>query len=200
MKQPPAFVITLKNHRLSESLTQECLYSAKKHNWDVQVFNAINGNNVTDTTWINIGVIPLINKYGMSRPGTQGCFLSHFTLWKKCLELNREIVIVEHDAIFEAPWDEQLTSKDQLVKLTKFRPNKGYRQDEYAGTWSPGAIAYLINPKQAKQLITFAKTVGALPTDVAIGSNVVDFINLDYLYVSMNKRMENIKYSTTAYL
>jgi len=197
MKQPPCYVITLKDHKLSESLTDECLHSAKRHNWIVQVFDAINGNSVADNTWTNIGVTPLINKYGMSQPGVQGCFLSHFALWKKCLELNREIVIVEHDAIFEAPWDQQLTSKDQLVKLTQFRPKKGYRQDEYSGTWSPGAIAYLIHPKQANQLITFSKTVGALPTDVAMGSNVIDFINLDYLYVKMNKRMKDIKYSTT---
>jgi hypothetical protein len=197
MLQPPCFVITLKGHDLSESLTSECLASAKKHDWKVTVYDAVNGNDVTESTWQGIGVTPLLTEYGMSRAGVQGCFLSHFALWKKCIELDTEIIILEHDALIEAPWDCQLTSKDYLVKLTQFRQKKGFREDIYSGTWSPGAIAYLISPSQAQQLVDFTITVGAIPTDVAMGSSVIQYINLNYPYVKMNKKMKDIKFSTT---
>ena len=34
------------------------------------------------------------------------CFLSHYMLWKTCVEKNQPLLILEHDAIFIQPFDE----------------------------------------------------------------------------------------------
>lgn len=37
-----------------------------------------------------------------------GCFLSHFTLWMRCIEVDQPIVVLEHDAIMLRPYQEHL--------------------------------------------------------------------------------------------
>lgn len=40
----------------------------------------------------------------MSRPGVIGCFYSHYSLWKKCVELGEPIMIFEDDVKFYREW------------------------------------------------------------------------------------------------
>lgn len=198
--QPPCFLITLKNHNLSLELANECIESGKIYGWNITLFEGINGLSITDAMWENINVSPLLNRYNMHKPGVQGCFMSHFYLWQKCVDIGSEIIILEHDAIFHAPWDQSLANKEEMTKLTMFKNKKGNRNDSDAGVWSTGLIAYLINPIQASKAINFCRTIGALPADVVMGSNVVKYKHLDYLYVSMNKKMNDRSKSTTNFL
>lgn len=194
---PRCFVITLKGHELSESLASECIQSGYNNGWNIETFDAINGRDVTAELWQNIGVSPAEDRYNMKLPGVQGCFLSHFSLWTECLRSNQEIIILEHDAIIHAPWDSRITNKNKLVKLMQFRPKKGYRQDPESGTYTTGLVAYLIHPAQAQRAVDFCRKTGALPADVVMGSNVVDFEHLDYKFVTMNKTMRKKSNSTT---
>lgn len=196
---PPCYLISLENHALSQKLSNECLESAKFYGWDINIWSGTNGYNVTKTTWENIKVRPLIDMYNMAKPGVQGCFMSHFNLWNKCIELNSEIIILEHDAIINSPWNVSLSSKNELIKLFLFRKKKRDRVDEYTGSWTPGLNAYLIHPTQAKLIINFCKTIGALPADVIIGKNIVNYKHLDYPLTIINKNMKR-HFSTTNFL
>ncbi|WP_415893140.1 glycosyltransferase family 25 protein [Neptuniibacter sp. PT8_73] len=68
---------------------------------EYEIFEAINGHKGLPAELVNL---PDDNfrKVFKSRPlsnGERGCYASHYLLWKKCIELNKPIVILEDDAI-----------------------------------------------------------------------------------------------------
>lgn len=92
-----SFVITLVNNTKSVKSTNQVIKTAKEvgYNEPIEIFEA-----VTPDKWEEI--LPYNNNFGMyPRPDNVGaCFASHYLLWKKCVELNEPILILEHDAIF----------------------------------------------------------------------------------------------------
>jgi len=168
--QPKTFVIALKDHPISESQLKDCLNSAEKNNWKVEVFWGVYGNTLTPQHWENIEV-----KSYISKPGGEGCWFSHYHLWKRCIELNEPIVVLEHDAIIQSPW-RSLDLGKSLIKL-----HRHYRKDPMSekwnhpvcGRWSPSTHAYCITPDHAVILIETAKKIGAYPADVFMGSNII---------------------------
>ena len=178
-KQPKTFVIALKGHEVSESQLQDCLASATKFNWQVEVFWGVNGRTITEDSWKNIGVIPMYHKPSMDKPGTWGCFFSHWNLWNRCVELNEPIVILEHDAIIENFW-KSFDLSDALVKLHEnYSIKKSHKWiDSDSGICSSSTHAYCILPKHAKKLIEFSQTVGAFAADRMMGDKVLPVIHL----------------------
>jgi cytidyltransferase-like protein len=111
-------------------------------------------------------------------PGVRGCFLGHYRLWQKCVELDKPIMIFEDDVVLTrgfAPvtWEDVLIvaighptkSADYWANLNSpiGRP--------FAEPWTkssmPGAMGYAIKPHAAKKLLeVYEKTF--LPADNAI--------------------------------
>jgi GR25 family glycosyltransferase involved in LPS biosynthesis len=190
-KQPKTFVIALKNHSISESQLQDCLKSAEKFNWNVEIFWGVNGATITEHTWKEENIFPRLDKPTMSRPGVQGCFLSHWLLWKKCIELNQPIIILEHDAIIQQPW-QSLTINESLIKMHRPYIGKKLKVDPDTGSWTKSGHAYCISVDHARRLISFTQKIGAIAVDMLIGSNV---ISVAYLTPSWVERQNT--YSTT---
>lgn len=190
-KQPKAFVIAIKGHPVSESQLQSCINSAKEFNWNVEVFWGINGKTITQETWTTEKLVPRFDKPTMGKPGVQGCFLSHYTLWKKCIELNEPIIILEHDAIIQQPW-ETLDLTNSIIKLHRHYSEKNIRSDPDSGFWSKSGHAYCLAPIHAKTLIEFVKRVGAYEVDIVMGTKVIP---VGYLKPSWVERQNT--YSTT---
>lgn len=185
-KQPKTFVIALKDHPISLSQLNDCLLSAKAHNWEVETFWGTNGKTLSLDSWKQIGVTPLLHKGAMNKLGTWGCFFSHFSLWNKCIELNEPIVILEHDAIIKSKWV-SIDASNALVKLHEdysFKINSNGWIDPHgfvdsdSGQASSSTHAYCITPEQANKLICFAKTVGGYATDRMMGSKVLSLIHM----------------------
>ena len=191
-KQPKTFVIAIKGHPVSESQLQDCLASAKKFNWNVETFWGVNGHVLTEESWKQIGVTPLLNKPTMNRKGTWGCFFSHWMLWNRCLELNEPIIVLEHDAVIMELW-RPIEIKKSMIKLHRYYKQKNPKYDDNSGLWSPSTHAYCILPKHAKILIDFAKNVGGYETDRMMGDRVLQVEHLGK--PSMVERQDS--YSTT---
>jgi hypothetical protein len=175
--QPKTFVIAIKGHSVSEAQLNDCLTSAEKFNWNVEVFWGVDGRTITHDTWINEGVFPRLDKPTMNKPGVQGCFLSHWSLWKKCLELNEPIIVLEHDAVIQGPW-QTLQLTDSIVKLHRYYKQKNPKYDDDTGLWSASGHAYCLSPKHANILIEFVKNKGAFEVDRIIGDKVISFKHL----------------------
>lgn len=190
-KQPKAFVIAIKDHPVSESQLQDCLNSAKEFNWNVEVFWGVNGVTVNKDTWAAENLVPRLDKPTMGKPGVQGCFLSHYSLWKKCIELNEPIIILEHDAIIQQSWN-MLELTDAIVKLHRHYSEKNIRSDPDSGVWSKSGHAYCLTPAHANTLIEFVKRVGAYEVDIIMGTKVIP---VKYLKPSWVERQNT--YSTT---
>jgi hypothetical protein len=99
-----AYIIRIKGHQYSEKKASECLMSCQRLGQNVVLWDAFDG---TDNTNI---VIPDHSKNASYLSWLKifdhhlsiseiACVFSHFSLWVRCLELDRPIVILEHDAI-----------------------------------------------------------------------------------------------------
>ena len=83
-----------------KSLLSECIESAKEFNYNVIPYLGVYGNDID----------PLVDKenitvckdllHKVQSKGVMGCFLSHYFLWKKCVDLNVPIGVLEYDAAF----------------------------------------------------------------------------------------------------
>jgi hypothetical protein len=170
-QQPKTFIIALKDHPVSLEQLKDCQLSAEKNNWKVETFWGVNGAKITDEDWKNIGVNPMIKRLGQ-----QGCWFSHFLLWNKCLELDEPIVVLEHDAVIQRPW-EPLTINTAMIKLHRHyrkHPDSHKWDHPVCGRWSPSTHAYCLLPSHAEILVAASKKLGCYHADVFLGSNVID--------------------------
>jgi hypothetical protein len=176
-KQPKTFVIAIKGHAVSEKQLQDCLDSGKKYGWHIETFWGVDGRTITNNTWTTEGIFPRLDKPTMSKPGVQGCFLSHWNLWKKCVELGEPIIILEHDAVIQALW-QPLEINDSIIKLHRYYKQKNPKYDDDTGLWSASGHAYCLLPTHANILIKFVKNKGAFEADRIIGDRVIPFKHL----------------------
>lgn len=101
----------------------------------------------------------------MSRPGVIGCFYSHYSLWKKCVELNEPIMIFEDDVKFYRGWHPVDWEGVLILSLGKSsflnEPYKTYLENPTGAPqpmpWRqfsmPGASGYAIKPDAAMSLV-----------------------------------------------
>jgi GR25 family glycosyltransferase involved in LPS biosynthesis len=181
MQQPLCYVIATHTSKV----INDCTTSLDQYSWKFKVFPAVNGQMVTQEDWEKIGIAMSTSGKMRSRPGAQGCWLSHYALWKKCIISNEPIVILEHDAVINGPWPDKLDISTQLVKLyssAECKVNPAY------GRWSKGAHAYTVTPDQAKRLIEYAQDHGAQAVDKHLGDLVLPWTFLDYDLVKLNPR------------
>lgn len=223
-----AYIIVLQESEHSRSLGADAIREANKFGVYPEVHKAVNGYQ-SAKVFEQYGITRFLTRDLIEQPGHQGCFLSHFELWMKCVELDEPIIILEHDGVFirELP-DNILDKFDGVLKLDPLLPYEGFSTYNYKvrksltlnndievydpparGIWYGvgefvwGAYGYIIKPKAAASLIDFAKRIGACPTDVHIGRNLVDIkstrdpvVRLHEFYTDDNVR----KVSTTSKL
>jgi hypothetical protein len=189
--QPKTFVIAIKGHPISEAQLKDCLDSAKKFNWNVETFWGIDGRKITNDTWQDNQIQPRLDKPTMSRCGVQGCFLSHWTLWKKCIELNEPIIILEHDAIIQSFW-RPLELSLALIKLHRPYVGKKLKIDPDTGEWTKSGHAYCISVDHANILVSQTKKLGAIEVDILMGTKIIPVNHLSPSWVERQNT-----YSTT---
>ena len=184
MPQPRAYMIaqtghtghsqSRRNHQLSEQNTRASLAQAQRFGWKIEIWPAVDGFTLDQSSWDRIGVRLLDRGAIVKRPGARGCFHSHFGLWCHAAELNEPIIILEHDAHIVSAWDTTL-DLDRCVWKLHTPDGRGDQINEITGLWSRGAWAYTVTASQARALVEFSQTQGAQAVDKQIGSNVVEW-------------------------
>lgn len=116
-------------------------------------------------------------------PGVKGCFMSHYLLWQKCVDLDEPIMIFEDDVIFYRGWQSVDWEGVLILSLGKTsflkEPYKSYLEDPQGNPqpmpWPlfsmPGASGYAIKPSAALGLYKFYKKY-YYPADNAINHSV----------------------------
>jgi glycosyl transferase family 25 len=193
-----AFIIRLKNNTISEKYADDCISQAAKFGVNVEYFDAVNGLEY-QRHLEELQITPRY-KFKKARAGVFGCFLSHYYLWKKCVEINEPLIILEHDGYFirDLPTD-ILNRFMDVLKLDKLDPySKSYDSDitseqqldltisEYCnlqakfleknqtGNYMRGAYSYIIKPHAAKKLLEWISTNGFVPADQQLGNAIID--------------------------
>jgi GR25 family glycosyltransferase involved in LPS biosynthesis len=193
-----SFIIRLKGNHISETHALDCISQGKKYNLEIEYFDAINGLNC-DIFFQNLNINAKY-KFKKRRPGVAGCFLSHYFLWRQCLEDKIPYLILEHDGYFIRPLPEDILSrftevlkldnldpysknydelieieKSNIVDITKYHnPQAKFLEKNQTGNYMRGAYSYIIKPQAARKLINWVGINGWVPADQLIGDAIVD--------------------------
>ena len=181
MLQPWCYVIA----HTSSPVVSDCVQSLEQHGWRYELVPAVDGNKVTQADWRRAGVIMSDLGKMTRRPGAQGCWLSHFALWQRCVDTQQPAVILEHDALVTAPWPEDLDIDTQLIKLYNSAECK---VNPRFGLWSKGSHAYTVTPQQARVLIADAQRGQAQSVDKHLGDRVLPWTFYKDNLVVLNPR------------
>ena len=190
------YIISIQGNKVSEQLTQQCLASCEKVGQpNVNVFPAFDatGSKVKvqqHDLGLPVGELgsikvpeflqgqAFLNFLRLKRCDllmTQiACFLSHYSLWCMCLDKDRPIVILEHDAVMVKPFLRH-NYLNNIVYLGGSEQKAGSLRD--TDTIPPHASdqqgldrficrahAYSIDPIMAKNLVSYAIHHGIITT------------------------------------
>lgn len=181
-----SYVITIESMPESVKSAQRCINSMKEY--DVQMFPAITPEDdpigLAKSEGIRLDRFRDDAKKYSKFERCVSAFLSHHSLWKKCIEDNEEYQIFEHDAVCTGTLP-RFINYQRCVSLGA--PSYGkFNTPSTLGTsplsskpYFPGAHAYRLNPAGARELVMFAKGM-AKPTDIYL--NIKDFPWLQEYY------------------
>jgi len=98
-----AYIITIKGNNVSESMSQRCQDSLKKLNMPYKVWDAFDGtsgNIVTPDQCKDKSYMNWFKWTDCELSVTEvAAALSHISLWAHCMELDKPIIVLEHDAV-----------------------------------------------------------------------------------------------------
>ena len=143
---------------------------------DYEIFTAISGKSFTynmlvqsgfdtDKDWID----PIHNTHLTS--GEVGCFLSHYGLWKRCVELDEPIVILEDDAIvtdrFSYEKLNELVEEYNFIYLgwREMDESKPINEELVTPVYPYWTLGYVITPEAAKILLETKPQKSIIPVD-----------------------------------
>ena len=172
-----AYVITIIDNERSVQVANRCIKSAKLFGVKVEQWKATTpkDNPIAKLLEDNIKISGLHEAYSRIA-NCAAAFHSHFSLWKHCIELDEQIMILEHDAIFVNQIPENLNF-NKCISLG--HPSYGkWNQATQLGVsllfskkYFPGAHGYIVKPSGCKEFIKQATEIMARPTDVFLNIN-----------------------------
>lgn len=172
-----AYVITLLKNEKSVQVAKRCIRSAAKNGVEVDFWKATTPNDYPIDKLLTDGVkIAGLHETYSRIANCAAAFHSHYSLWKHCIELDEEVMILEHDAVFvnNVP---DIIYFDKCISLGKPSYGKWNTPSSFgvnpltSKRYFPGAHGYIVKPAGAKEFIKLATEVMARPTDV--------FLNLE---------------------
>lgn len=229
-----AFVITLKNNPYSESKADACISSAAGCGVEVEKFYGVDKDhaysvmheNDLQWTWANNNTkaqtCPVTNLYQFPYTASDirakiGCSMSHYLLWKRCIELNDTVLILEHDAVFIHPMPEiqfngicQINDPAGATRKGSWwsqQMRKRGGEGTFEKTWITsederhipdglaGNSAYLIKPWAAQELINTFHRLGVWPNDATMCKQLFPYLEEYYPFIT--KAVQTKSTSTT---
>lgn len=199
-----AYVIRLKENETSVKSAQNLIESSRKVNNEFEIveFDAITPERVNDLMklhdlkwnypWqgsvLDLETGLLKTAYRTAVPEKRiACFLSHYLLWKNCVQSKESMFIFEHDAIFKRNIEIGMLNQSRYDIIALNDPIGATRKamlfaeevkkgnesvvgipsvDSYEVPQGlPGNSAYYIKPAGARKLISLVKSFGAWPND-----------------------------------
>ena len=133
------------------------------------------------------------------------CAQSHYQLWKKCVDMDEVICILEHDAVFTHRFD--MADFEGGAMALNDPAGATFRAQEYdqslmpgvnAVPWItdriipqglPGNSAYVIKPWAAQQLIDAQDSIGWWPNDAIMCRQLFDWLRVIKPYYTQVQNM-----------
>lgn len=186
-----AYIITLKNNSNSERMAQRCKESCDRLDIPSKFWYAYDGTGaeITEPEHLeNAGHMKWFKCVDSELSKSEvACALSHISLWCHCIEIDRPIIILEHDAIMLERISEHpvfnsilyLGCKEQYEKKypVSMIPPYGSVGRNYYFTWR--AHAYIIDPQVAKNMVALVLKNGIFEAlDIMIRADMFSILQL----------------------
>lgn len=161
------YVITLPENRISQELTHRCVQSLEAVGQKYTLWRGFDGTKgrpeiPENLNWVSHVLWPKLVTEKLSWAQV-ACFMSHYSLWCRCLTVDRPIVILEHDAIMVKPYTEHrlFNSIVYLGCIEQYRGSPVYATPPHASDQKGRlrslcrAHAYAIDPAVARSLVSY---------------------------------------------
>lgn len=145
------------------------------------------------------------------------CMISHMRCWKKAIDLNETIVVLEHDALFTRKfvpnrltleWKGGIVGLNNPIGATRrahvfdaqVKNIHGLQSVPSVDDWDvpqglAGNSAYMISPKASKKLIDKVKEIGMWPNDALMCKQMFPWMQVVYPYYTTIQK--GLKSTTT---
>ena len=180
-----AYIIKVDGDEKSESLAKRCATSCEKVGMPYEFWNAYNGLRegiIPPSHLENNSVMNLlkITDHYMTR-GEVACALSHISLWAKCVEQDKPLVILEHDAVMVQAYAQHtvhnsicyLGSNEQVNQGWQVLPTPPHASEGPNYHFICRAHAYAIDPQVAKNMLAHVIKFGiCAPLDIMLRTDI----------------------------
>lgn len=180
-----AYVITIESLDASKQVAERCKKSAKISGIQVENWKATTPSDMPIEQLLkdDVNIVGLHEAYSRIA-NCAAAFHSHYSLWKHCVDIDEEVMILEHDAVFTGNIPDVIYF-DKCISLGK--PSYGrWNQAPRLGVsplfskpYFPGAHAYIVKPSGARAFVQEAKKI-ARPTDVFLHSTTFPWLQEYY--------------------
>jgi len=184
VKTDTCHIIRIPGHAQSCALAQRCADSVTAVGMRPEFWDAYDGTGAEIIPPAHHGqfmsMIKLTDHY-MTRSEV-ACALSHISLWVQCVEQDRCMVILEHDAVMMARHPEHtlfnslgfLGSAEQVKQQWQMRATPPHGTDGHNRHFICRAHAYSIDPVVGKNLLSQVLKYGiSAPLDVMLRADIV---------------------------
>lgn len=217
-----SYVITLQNHDYSQQKADRCIESAqtvgkiateKFYGVDKAISRSIMKGFDLEWTWANNNKKPATCPitglkqrpyYGANLDAKIGCSMSHYLLWRRCVNLDEPILILEHDAVFIREFPEfdfkgicQINNpkgggkngkvlSETMIKrnINGVQPKTPNTNDMKIPDGLAGNSAYVIKPFAAQELINKYHELGVWPNDATMCIQLFPYLEEYYPFIT----------------
>lgn len=180
-----AYIIRVKGHEVSERKAADCAKSCSDVGMPYQFWDAYNGTGlVIEAPDSLVGhptmaCLKVVDHY-LTRTEL-ACALSHISLWAKCVEDDKPLVVLEHDAVMVAPYRQHsiynsicyLGAREQVEQGWGIHPTPPHASEGPNYHFICRAHAYAIDPAVAKNMLAHVIRNGICgPLDIMLRADL----------------------------
>jgi hypothetical protein len=178
-----AYIIRIASNAISEKLANECAISCEKVGMLYAFWDAYDGTNdsIVAPSHHNafMRMIKITDHY-LTRTEI-ACALSHISLWAKCVEEDKPMLVLEHDAIMVKPIAQHALFNAICYLGCKEQVHEGWGVQQIPPHSSEGpnyhfinrAHAYSVDPAVAKNMLAHVLKYGiGMPLDMLLRADI----------------------------
>jgi hypothetical protein len=202
-----AYIIRVKGHEKSERLAKRCANSCEAVEMHYKYWDAYNGMGTEIIPPSHHGqtmsLIKVTDHY-LTR-GELACALSHISLWVKCIEQDKPLVILEHDSVMVAPYLKHavfnsicyLGGNEQVNQGWKVYPTPPHASEGPNYHFICRAHAYAIDPAVAKNMLSYVIKMGVCaPLDILIRADIFPIYQMGVFAYDVYEEVDKMKETT----
>ena len=202
-----AYIIRVKGNEKSERLARRCADSCGSVGMPYQFWDAYDG--LTESVKVPehhgqvMNLIKITDHY-LTR-GEVACALSHISLWVKCIEQDKPLVILEHDAVMVQPYLKHgvfnsicyLGSNEQVNQGWPVYPTPPHASEGPNYHFICRAHAYAIDPAVAKNMLAHVLKMGVCaPLDILIRADLFPIHQMGIYAYDVYEEVDKMKETT----